>query len=182
MRSLISCYLLNFPLFSVFFPLLFGFWWNERKERGGTCGVTTWCSHICTETRFLSHCSAQDAEFLSLFYIPERSTNGQVAADHGIVGNNIWALPVAATSGLVPGCRYICQHWCFGLVFCTYHELVHVCACDGVVLLLLSFFVRIFLADFAVLENCALSARKWRKLLVCRRKEVNLRVVLYTSH
>jgi hypothetical protein len=59
---------------------------------------------------------------------------------------------------------------------------VPVCACDGVVLLLLlSFFVRIVLADFAVLENCALSAMKWRKLLVCRRKEVNLRVVLYTS-
>jgi hypothetical protein len=42
---------------------------------------------------------------------------------------------------------------------------VPVCARDGVVLLLLSIFVRIVLADFAVLENCALSAMKWRKLL-----------------
>lgn len=91
--------------------------------------ATTLCSHICTETRFLSHCAAQDTEFLSLFYIPERSTNGQVAADHGIVGNNIWALPVAATSGPVPDCRYLCHHWCFGLVLCTYHVWVHVCLC-----------------------------------------------------
>jgi len=61
-------------------------------------------------------------------------------------------------------------------------ECMYVCVCDGAVLLLLSFFARIVLADFVVLENCALLAMKWRELLVCRRKEVNLRVVFYTSH
>jgi hypothetical protein len=37
---------------------------------------------------------------------------------------------------------------------------MYVCVCDGAVLLLLSFFARIVLADLAELENCAFSAIK----------------------
>jgi len=185
MRSLISCYLLSFPLFSVFFPLLFGFWWNKKEGKGrDLCrGPQHYVATSVLRPDFCHTVQLRTQNFYHSFTYQRGAQMDRLQQTMALLittfGLFLLLLPQVQ-------CQTAGTYVIIGVlglssvpIMC---ECMYVCVCDGAVLLLLSFFARIVLADFAVLENCALSAMKRRELLVCRRKEVNLRVVFYTSH